>query len=226
MERHQRNGILTMQEQTELKGKKICIVGCGGLGGYLAEMLGRIGIGEITLIDGDVFVPSNLNRQLLALPENLGKSKVEAAKLRLLQIDETIVIHAHEVYLDAQNGRALLIGHDVVLDALDQIPTRFTLQAICRDLAIPMIHGAIAGWYGHVTTIMPLDDTLFLLYKGKSQKGVEIDIGNPSFTPACIASFQVAETIKVLTGKGELLSKRVLYIDLLSGEVEMLDFSE
>ena len=225
MDRYQRNGILTSQEQRDLKGKKVCIVGCGGLGGYLAEMLGRIGVGEITLIDGDVFAASNLNRQLISLPENLGMSKVEATKKRLIQIDESMVVHTHCLYLDSENGKALLMGQDVVLDALDQIPTRFVLQSICSELSIPMVHGAIAGWYGHVTTIMPKDDTLFLLYKGKSQKGVEIDIGNPSFTPVCIASFQAAETIKVLMGKGELLSKRVLFIDLLYGDVETLDFS-
>lgn len=226
MERYLKNGILSSDEQVQLRGKKVCIVGCGGLGGYVVEMLGRIGIGELTLIDGDVFVSSNLNRQLLSLPENLGISKVEVAKKRLLQIDESLIVHTMPVFLDEQNALSLLKGHDVVIDALDQIAIRFVLQEACKTLNTPLIHGAIAGWYGQVTTILPGDDTLCLLYKGNWQSGIETRIGNPSFTPACIASFQVAEVIKLLSHKGELLNKRVLYLDLLTSEVTIIDFNE
>lgn len=224
MGRYERNGILKPGEQEQLRDKKVCIVGLGGLGGYLAEMLGRIGVGHLTLIDGDVFVESNLNRQLLALTDTLGHSKAEAAKARLAEIDETLSVEAHQVYLDDQNAATLLKGHDLVIDALDQIPARLTLQEHCKSLNIPFVHGAIAGWYGQVTTILPGDDTLFYLYKGDRAKGVETVIGNPSFTPVCIASYQAAEAVKCLLGRGELLSKRVLCIDMFSAETEVITF--
>ena len=112
----------------------------------------------------------------------------------------------------------------MVVDALDSIPARLMLQESCKKLNIQMVHGAIAGWYGQVTTIFPGDDTLNRIYvKDKKQsKGIEEEMGNPSFTPALTASIEVSEVIKVLIGRGELLRKRILFIDLLSCEYDIV----
>lgn len=224
MDRYDRNKIFTPNEQKQLLDKRVCVIGCGGLGGYLIEMLTRIGIGHLTVIDGDVFSLSNLNRQLLSNESNIGTSKAVAAKRRIQSISSTTQITAIEIYLNAENAESILKGHDLIVDGLDDNGIRLMVQTAGKNLGIPMVYGAIAGWYGQVTTIMPGDDTLTHLCNPAQGKGIEEKIGNPSFTPACVASYQVAESIKVLLNKGEILSKKVLYLDLLTNEHEIISF--
>lgn len=221
MERYSRNvKTLSKEENDRLKDFKVCVVGCGGIGGYVIEMLGRIGIGSITAIDGDVFEESNLNRQILSSSESLGISKAIEAKCRMEIVNPLIKVDAVQIMLSEENALEILSNHDVVVDALDNIKSRFLLQDSCKRLNIPMIHGAIAGWYGQVTTILPGDDTLNKIYNKEKNdsKGIEKEMGNPAFTPALVASFQVSEVIKLLIGRGELLNKQMLFIDLLSNE--------
>jgi molybdopterin/thiamine biosynthesis adenylyltransferase len=97
------------------------------------------------------------------------------------------------------------------------------LQSFCEEAQIPLVHGAIAGWYGQVTTIFPGDRTLDRLYKDASDRGLEDELGNPSFTPATIASIQVSEALKVITGKEEVLRKKILMIDLLDNEFHIIE---
>jgi Dinucleotide-utilizing enzymes involved in molybdopterin and thiamine biosynthesis family 2 len=225
MERYSRNmKTLSKEENNRLKEFKVCVVGCGGLGGYVIEMLGRIGVGSITAVDGDVFEESNLNRQILSSSESLGLSKALVAKLRMEKVNPLIKVEPVQAMLTEENSLDILKNHHVVVDALDSIPTRLMLQDSCKKLDIPMIHGAIAGWYGQVTTIFPGDDTLNKIYnKDKNEaKGIEKEMGNPSFTPALTASIEVSEAIKLLLGRGELLRKKILFIDLLSSEYDIV----
>lgn len=225
MERYARNmQTLSSDENERLKDFKVCVVGCGGLGGYIIEMLGRIGVGTITAIDGDIFVESNLNRQILSSSETLGLKKAEEAKLRMKKINPLIKVNSISEMLTEENALSFLTNHRVVVDALDTIPGRLLLQDSCNKLKTPMVHGAIAGWYGQITTIFPGDDTLNKIYsRGESQeKGIEKHMGNPSFTPALAASIEVSEVIKILIGRGELLRKKVLFIDLLSCEYDIV----
>jgi len=221
--RHDRNGIFTDQDMSIIKNAKVCVVGCGGLGGYVIEMLARAGIGSLTVVDGDVFDESNLNRQVLSDTYNIGLSKAKIAVSRVKRLDPDVEIRGLETFLSKDNIAEIVEGHDIVVDALDSIDIRFVIQAYCKESEIPMVHGAIAGWYGQVSTIMPGDDTLNYLYRGQN-KGVEQEIGNPSFTPATIASIQVAEVFKVLLNKSDILSKKVLFVDLLASEFELVEF--
>jgi molybdopterin/thiamine biosynthesis adenylyltransferase len=223
-ERYARNmKMLSPAENDALAGKRAAVVGCGGLGGFVIEELGRLGVGFITAIDGDVFVESNLNRQLLATTSNLGQAKAEAARLRMQEVNPLVQVSVWNGMLTEENALELLAGHDVILDALDNVPARFLLQKACRELNIPLVHGAIAGWYGQVTTILPGDETLCRLYPPKLQRGTEQELGNPSFTPALTASIQVAEALKILIGRGELLRGVVLRFDLFCQEYLLLE---
>lgn len=219
MGRYDRNmNTLSKEENDKLRNFKVCVVGCGGIGGYIIEMLGRLGIGYITAIDKDVFEDSNLNRQILSSSETLGKSKAMAAKERMAIVNPDVHVNAIISEFNIENGESLLTGHDLVIDALDNIETRLILQDICEKLNIPFVHGAIAGWYGQVTTVFPGDRTLDFLYRKRVSKGIEKELGNPSFTPALIASIQVSEALKVLIGRGEVLRREILYIDTFSQE--------
>ena len=113
----------------------------------------------------------------------------------------------------------------VVVDALDSIPSRLALADTCADLGVPLVHGAIGGWYGQVTTQFPGDETIQLLYgRWVEGKGIEQQLGNPSFTPALVASIQTAEVCKILLGVGSLLRNRKLSINLLEMEFEEVAF--
>jgi len=225
LDRYKRNiNTLTEEENDKLKDFKVCVIGCGGLGGYVIEMLGRLGIGHITCVDGDVFDESNLNRQILSDEISLSMSKAEKAAKRLEIVNSDIEVIAIKAMFTEKNAIKILKGNHVVVDALDSIPARLLLQEKCEELKIPMIHGAIAGWYGQVSTVLPGDRTLDFIYSRKNKaRGVEQELGNPSFTPAHVASFQVSEVVKLLIGRGELLRKKIMFIDMLNNDYDIIE---
>lgn len=224
--RYQRNrNMISLREQLQLLRSRVAVIGCGGLGGYVIEELARIGVGTIVAIDPDVFEEHNLNRQILATPGNLGRPKVEAAALRVAVINPAVNLVAIQKAYGEENGAELLCGAQVIVDALDSIPTRIALAQTCTELGAPMVHGAIGGWYGQVATQFPGDDTIQRLYsRWVSGKGVEQQLGNPSFTPAVVASLEAAEVCKILLGQGEPLRHRKLVINLLDMEFEEVLF--
>jgi len=225
LDRYKRNiKTLTEEENNMLKSFKVCVIGCGGLGGYVIEMLGRLGVGHITCVDGDVFDESNLNRQILSDENSLGMSKAEKAVKRMKTVNSDIEAIAIKEMFTEKNGIEILEGNHVVVDALDSIDSRLLLQNICEELKIPLVHGAIAGWYGQVSSIFPGDRTLDFIYSRKSNaKGVEVELGNPSFTPAHIASIQVSEVVKLLLGRGKLLRKKIMFIDMLNNDYDIIE---
>lgn len=227
MKRYERNmDSLSIADMNRLNHSKVCVIGCGGLGGYVVEMLGRIGVGYITAIDGDVFDETNLNRQIVCHTENISMSKANETKKRMKLVNPHIQVNAIETMITESNVLTLIQGHDVIVDALDNIQTRFIVKYAAEKLNIPMVHGAIAGFYGQVATILPGDDILDLLYPPNSRmgEGVEKRLGNPSFTPPLIASIQVAEVIKLLTQRGKLIRNKVLFIDLLNSSFDLVTF--
>jgi molybdopterin/thiamine biosynthesis adenylyltransferase len=213
---------LSKEENDKLHTYRVCIVGCGALGEYVTEMLGRIGIGHLTIVDSDGFDESNLNRQIYSDIRVLGRSKVEGARERMAVINPLVEVTAMTLYLDQQNALDICKGHDLIIDALDNLESRFVLQETAQILNIPMVHGAIAGWYGQVCSIMPGDRSLDLIYGNNRGHGIEKEQGNPSFTPALVASIQVAEAIKILIGRGDILRGQLLYIDMLTQEYMLL----
>lgn len=220
--RYQRNRrLLDLAGQARLFASRVTVIGCGGLGGYVLEELARLGVGRLTAVDPDVFDEHNLNRQLFSTPALLGRSKVLAAVERLAAVNPAVTVTPLQAKVAAADGAALLAGADCVVDATDNVAARLDLEKLCAGLGIPLVHGAIAGWYGQVTTILPGDGTLGKIYRHwQGGKGIEQQLGNPSFTPALIASLEVAEVCKVLLGVGTLLRHRKLSVNLLEMEVE------
>jgi molybdopterin/thiamine biosynthesis adenylyltransferase len=209
-------------DQAKLGACCVAVVGLGGLGGYIAEQLARIGIGKLILIDGDVFEPSNLNRQLLATESNLGRSKAEVAQERVALVNASVQVTSHATRLDADNAPRLLFDACLVMDAVDSVSTRRLLQDVCEKLDLPMVHGAISGWCGQVSFIAPKDRLIDLLYPPTLLRDSDTQWGNPPFTPGLVASIQVAEAVKWILNKGELLQNRVLRIDLSTHEYEVI----
>jgi molybdopterin/thiamine biosynthesis adenylyltransferase len=224
--RYQRNRkTISISQQLRIFNGTVAVVGCGGLGGYIIEQLARLGVGRLTAIDPDVFEEHNLNRQLYSTPAMLGRPKVEAAHHRVREINPAVTLDPIKCAFSKTNGFDILQGSDVIVDALDSIPVRLELAEVSNELNVPLVHGAIGGWYGQVATQFPGDQTLRKIYnRASNSKGVEKGLGNPSFTPAVIASLEVAEVCKILIGQGQPLSKRKLHINLLDMEIIELPY--
>ena len=226
-ERYQRNlGVISPSEQVKLLQSKVVIIGAGGLGGTVLELLTRMGIGKLIIADKDIIVDSNLNRQILSTETNLGQRKTEVAVKRVKEINSSIEIVGHSVFINSDNVKKIIEGAEVAVDALDNLPSRFVLQKACQDLKISLVHGAIAGFNGQLTTIFPEDKGLELIYgsnKDLPEHGSEVELGAPTVTPALIASLEAQEVVKILLKRGKLFRNRLLYLDIEEGTVEILN---
>ncbi len=217
--RYERNmPALTEAECACLRQKRVLVVGCGGLGGHLIDQLARIGIGAIRAVDGDVFEPTNLNRQLLSEVPLLGVSKAKAAADRVSRVNPDVNTEAVESYLTEANARRLLAGCDAVLDGLDNIESRKILASACAEAKIPYIYGAINGWVAQAAISMPGDHLIETLYP---QDSVLKDKSVLSFTPALCASMQTALCVKLLLGR-PVKTGTLYYFDLLHQEFETI----
>jgi len=209
---------LTEAECRCLQEKKILVVGCGGLGGHIIDQLTRIGVGALRVVDGDVFDTSNLNRQLLSCVPLLGQSKVNAAAAHIQRVNPNVVAEPVEAFMTEENVHALIDGCDVVMDALDNIPSRRLLANACTQANVPYVYGAIQGWIAQAGISMPGDGLIGTLFP----EDVEIrDKSVLSFTPALCASMQVSACIKLLTGR-PVKTGTIYYFDLLNQEFETI----
>lgn len=222
-ERYIRNlGPLTEEECLLLRQRRVFLAGCGGLGGYLLEHLLRAGVGAITVCDGDTIVPSNLNRQLLADMESLGRSKTEAACARAALVNPEAAVEARPVFLTADNALGLIAGHDLALDALDSPAARRILASACRQAGIPLVHGAIRGWYAQAAVILPDSGMMEQLYPADAPAAP--DQGSLSPTVGLCAAIQAGEAVKLLCSRPSPLAGRLLWVDLVEQEYQVVSF--
>lgn len=215
---------LTLEEQIRLCRGRVLICGCGGLGGVLIHLLARAGVGFLRLVDGDTFTASNLNRQWLCDTAELGRPKAVVGKERVALINPLVEVEAFSSLLDEGNADDLIRGTDLVLDALDNLPGRFLLAERARRLGIPMIHAAVAGWWGQMTTLLPdSSNGLHQIYgKKRSRDAAEEALGVLGPTAAVLGSLEALEALRLLAGKASAYSGKFLYFDGESGRTELL----
>ena len=209
---------LTNAECEALRQKRILVVGCGGLGGHIIDQLARIGVGFLRVVDGDVFEASNLNRQLLSSVPLLGVSKAKASADHIARVNPDVTVESVQTFLTECNAAEILAGCDIVMDALDNIPSRKILAAACKKANIPYVYGAIQGWVAQAAISMPGDKLMDTLYPE------EIEIKEKSvlsFTPALCASMQTALCVKWLLGRS-VETGTIYYFDLLNQEFETI----
>ena len=224
--RYDRNkSSITEEDQQNLRTKKVCVVGCGGLGGGIIESLTRIGVGHITAVDCDVFEDSNLNRQVLSNENNMGSSKALEAMRQMNEINSEVTVTPIQQRLNRENAETIVHGHDLVIDALDNIGARLVIEDACEAENITLIHGAIEGWNGQVAVIKPKQKLLHEIYGEYDPDHDEIkpESGNLSFTPAVVGAIQAAEAVKLLLHKESVLEGRLLVLDLMTHEYEIIE---
>ena len=209
---------LSEDECALLRAKKVCVVGCGGLGCHIIEQLARIGIGEIRCVDGDHFEETNLNRQIFSEEDLMGQSKAETAAKRVNAINSSVKVFPFCTYLTEENAVDIIRGCDAVMGGLDSIPTRKILAHACAEEGIPYIYGAISGWVAQAGISLPGDGLIDRLYpKDTALKDKSV----LSFTPALCASMQTALCVKLLTDRA-VESGVLYYFDLLDQEFEKI----
>jgi len=202
--------------QEKLKEAKVFIAGGGGLGSPAAIYLAAAGIGRIRLVDHDRVELSNLNRQVLHGDADIGRKKVDSAAERLQKLNRGVAIEAIDDRITEDNASRLVAGFDLIVDALDNLPTRYLLNKTAVEKNIPFFHGAVYGFEGRAMTIIPGKSAcLWCLYQGRVTEGKFPVIG---VAPAIIGGIQATEVIKYLTGIGELLTNRLLVYDGLNLE--------
>ena len=198
--------------QEKLKKSKVLVAGAGGLGSAILTYLAVAGVGKIRIIDGDKVELGNLNRQMLHSDKDVGRAKVDSAKERLEALNPDIQIETICEVITEGNVFDLVADYPIV-DAMDNLPTRHLLNSVAVRRCLPLFHGAVYGFEGRATTIIPgKTPCLRCLYQGVLPGKIPV-VG---VTPAVIGCVQATEVIKYILGIGEMLVGRLLVYDGLS----------
>ncbi len=218
-ERYARQILLFGEEgQERLKRAKVFIAGAGGLGCPIALYLAVAGVGEIRIVDRDTVDRTNLNRQVLHWERDLGGLKAGSAEAKLREANPDVRIEALAATIDEANVSDLVGDADLIVDAMDNFPTRYLLNREALRSGVPLIHGAIRGFDGQATTIVPgRTACLECLFPEAPPAEVFPVVGT---TPGIIGLVQANEAIKYITGTGDLLLNRLLLWDGLSTTLE------
>ena len=200
--------------QEKLKQAKVVIAGGGGLGSPVSIYLAVAGVGTIRIVDRDKVELSNLNRQILHWDRDVGRNKVDSAVEKLAQLNPHVRIEPVAETINQDNIAALVAGFDVIVDAMDNLPTRYLLNKAAIDNNIPFVHGAVHGLEGRAMTVIPGQTAcLRCVYRGLPPEEKFPVIG---VTPAVIGCIQATEVIKYIVGIGKLLANRLLVYDGLN----------
>jgi len=229
--RYLRNiGTVGLDGQMKLLQSTVAVVGAGGLGSTVIELLARQGIGHLIIIDDDRFAEDNLNRQIMSTEENLGEYKVTAAAKRIKKINSATNVNTFRERLTGDNAQSLLSGTQAVVDGFDNLSSRMAVEQVCRRLAIPYVYASIGGFNGQIMTIFPEDLGLSSLYGSSSdaipEQGIETRIGNPPATVALIAALQVQEVVKIITGVGTPVRNQVLMVDAREFTIDKIELGK
>ena len=205
--------------QLKLKQAHVCIAGLGGLGSPAAMYLVAAGVGHLTIIDAQRVELSNLNRQVLHWHLDVGRSKVSSAIEKLYAMNPNVKVDAKLEEITRKSVDGLIKGADVVVDGMDNYPTRYLLNEACVRARVPFVHGAVEGLVGQLITILPGKGPCLrcVVPEEPPRKPVFPVLGA---TPAVVGCLQALETIKLITGIGKPLVGEML---LFNGEALAFD---
>ena len=209
--------------QLKLKNSTVCVVGVGGLGNPITTRLAAMGVGKIRVVDRDVIELSNLHRQTMFNEDDVGQVKVEVAAKKLKKLNPEVEIEALPISVNDYTALDVIEGCDVVVDALDSVNARYSLNKACVEKNIPFVTGAAVGVTGQVFTVLPKKTAcyhcLFPTLDEETMPTCSIEGVHPSIL-SIIGGLEVHEAVDVLIGKTPKSSEKFLSIDL-----ENLEFS-
>lgn len=217
--------------QESIQKAHVMVVGCGALGSFVIDQLARAGVGTLTLVDRDIVEATNLQRQTLFTMEDVecAKPKADAAAARVRAIDPGLMVHSVVEHYDSENALDLLRGVDLVIDGLDNFPSRYLLNDACVHEGVPWIHGGVVGTRGTSMVVLPgTTPCLRCLFPQPP---------SPGSTPTCdtagvlapavatVSSHQVLQAFKILTGARSAIDHSLVSWDFWNDRLTRVDVS-
>ena len=210
---------LTPKEAEKIENTKVAVIGTGALGQMVTHELVRSGFKDLILMDPDRMDYSNFNRQLYAAYSVLDQFKAEILAAQMKDIAPDIRLQVYTEFLDGSNGQRIIAGRDILVDCVDDIRSKLYMEQLAESLNIPLVHGAVEGWFGQITSVYPGDRILSKLYQTKRQQKVTA----MAVTVNTIASLQAAEVIKIAIENENILRKKVLFVDLWASDFSYMN---
>jgi sulfur-carrier protein adenylyltransferase/sulfurtransferase len=206
--------------QRKLRAARVLMIGAGGLGSPLGLYLSAAGVGTIGVVDFDVVDETNLQRQILHGQKDIGRSKLESARQRMLDVNPFVEIEPYEVRLSSDNALDILRDYDVIADGTDNFPTRYLVNDACVLLGKPNVYGSIFRFEGQLS--------VFWAARGPCYRCLFREPPPPGLVPSCaeggvlgvlpgiVGALQALETIKLILGRGDVMIGRLLLFDALA----------
>lgn len=202
--------------QRKLLDGSVLVVGAGGLGAPLLLYLAAAGIGHIGIVDFDRVDVSNLQRQVLFTTEDVGNLKAESALGRIKALNPDVDVVAYNFRFDAVNARKLVADYEVVLDATDDIGTKYLINDTCVENGTPFVHAAVNCYGGNVMTVVPGSACLRCVFPEAVKQKDSSEYGVFGAVPGIAGAVQAAEVVKLIAGVGEPLVNRMMSFDALA----------
>jgi molybdopterin-synthase adenylyltransferase len=203
--------------QHKIGQARVLVVGAGGLGSPVALYLAAAGVGTIGLIDGDNVDLSNLQRQVIHHTPDVGSPKVDSAKMKIAALNPHVAVETHLTRLTAENAMEIIGRYDIVVDGVDNFPAKFLINDACFFAKKPLVHGGILRFDGRVFTILPGKTACYrCVFKQPPPPGMVAscqEAGVIGALAGVIGTIQATEVLKVILGRGRLLTDRLLDYD-------------
>ncbi|MGB9920806.1 MAG: HesA/MoeB/ThiF family protein, partial [Moorellales bacterium] len=206
--------------QEKLSRARVLIVGAGGLGSPAALYLAAAGVGTLGLVDPDRVELSNLQRQILHSSDRVGRPKALSGKETLESLNPEVKVEPHVIEIGSENAAALIRDYDLVIDAVDNLTSRYLVNEACFHASRPLIEAGVLRWEGMVMTILPGQSPcyrcLFPVPPPPGAVATAREAGIMGVVAGVVGVIQAAEAIKLILGAGTPLSGRLLLFDALS----------
>ena len=221
--------LLGLEGQEKLRKARVVIAGVGGLGSVVSMYLVAAGVGRVVLFDSGVLELNNLNRQIIYSEEDLGSHKVVAAVKKLKKINSEVEVVGYVEDVRSDRFREEARDADLIVDCLDNWESRIVVDKVSWELKKPLIHGGVSEFYGQVTTVVPGITKCLRCILNLNEEKLSNSLRKPPQvigpTPGVVGSIEAVEAIKLITGVGELLTNKLLIIDLKRHEFAVLKLS-
>jgi molybdopterin/thiamine biosynthesis adenylyltransferase/rhodanese-related sulfurtransferase len=208
-----------VEGQQKLLDAKVLLLGAGGLGSPTALYLAAAGVGTIGLVDDDVVDVSNLQRQVIHTTASVGTPKVDSAERAINDLNPDVRVRKHQVRLDASNIVDIIKDYDIVVDGVDNFPTRYLLNDATVRLKIPVVSAAILGFEGQLSVFAPYEGPCYrCLFRQPPPAELAPSCGANGVLgvlPGTMGLLQSTEVVKLIIGEGDPLIGRLLIYDAL-----------
>ncbi len=214
--------------QEQIKYSKVLVVGAGGLGCPALQYLSAAGVGKLGIMDDDIVDETNLQRQVLYGSGDIGKLKAIIARQRLIESNNLPDYHVLNIKLNKKNVMEVIKEYDIIVDATDNFPSRYLINDACVILGKPMVYGSIYKFEGQISVFNYKNGPTYRCLYPRPPENQEApdpsNVGVIGVLPAVIGSLQTNEVIKIILGKGEVLSGKLWVLDIFNVRSYIVSF--